>query len=1077
MIFANIRGVIAKHFAKMLWPLLLAFLAGLFAPSDGYALLVRLQTRPDIDVLSFIFESGQIPEYSVSRTGKQTVTLSLPGGAWASERRPESKPLTGSRLAASVSATDNGVTISMKSNAFGYITVPVSGQPELQIHIFRDPIGAKWGDRSKPAPAKKPEPPAQVAETPKPTPEPVPAAKPAPKPETTPAVKPEPTPEAKPVAAETELAPAPTAQPAADKTPAVDGEKDIPAEGPQTLAQKPVLPAESGTPGIQRSFFSVPYSMRAEVLKVGPDQAVIMEPGDPSSSDKDESELRFVAVRKGPEEVDFAQIVTRELESAVQETQPGPAAVDNATPEREQTQAVAEAPQPQEVQTETQPEATPETRQPEASPEAPQEDQQQAQQPAAQIEDAGEEAADQAEPAVQEQEGADGQVAEEGAEKTLTEREQYLDDLKYAAQSAMAAGDLRGASVKFEELLKQPDTGEPLREEALYTLGDIYSQLYKDSLVDHFEEIKSKYEEAMNSNLKSSRVPQALLNLGLLNLKVGNIPEAQAYFNILADRYPDDDNIPFIGYYWGEYYFNKGDFEKASDKFQELVQTYPDSRIVKNAAFLLAQALNELQYDDQAFQIVDYIDKRWPLYYLENPEFLKLAADVERRLEKIAEAKDHYWTYYNINPESESADVVLARIGDIYLTQGKNAAAKEIYQKAIKEFPDREGGLVAKMRLAEEAIYDKPTMTEMVSVFDRPYNMRPKEIYTEIIENYPESPVAPLALLKLAMWYSFHDKYAEALAAAQDFLDRYPDSELADRAREVGDKSFTLAVPQLVADGNYGRVVRYWEDYRFVDEAQSSITDEVKLDVALSYWKTGNPAKALELVQPYLGKNQIERYSEEALSLAVNIYLEQLAWNNISQLVGMARTNWTITPRLDRQLEFARAMSLESLGDSGKALPIWAKLAGDVNFETGPRAYAMYYMAKAGMEKQDLRRVFLYSQEALSLLLESDGDPQKIKDCILMSIYATERSGRYSEALKWAREYGKYVPEEDPEWSSARYKLAQIYRMNGDVAQWREIMNDIKDKKPDSLYGRLAASAVETYNIEQRAMEYAPVPN
>lgn len=1046
MIIANNRGVIAKHFAKMLWPLLLAVLVGLIAPVNGYALLISFQTKSDVDLLTFTFESGQIPDYSVRRTGKTTVTLSLPGDVWATERKPESKPLTGSRLAESVAATGSGVTISMRSNAFGFITVPVSGKPQLQLHVFRDPIGAKWGDKSKPKP--------KVAKAPEP--------KPAAAPEQKPATRPEPKPKPKPAPAAAK--PEPAAEPAAQAQAGELKEDNLPEEEPQSLAQGSVLPESDGTPGVQRSFFSVPYSMRAEVLKVGPDQAVRLEPGDPSSNDKDESELRFVAVRKGPEEVDFAEQVKREVETAVQEMTAGLPEAANATPE--EPQAVAETVQQPEPQAEqptapqkAQPEPEPEPEQAEVLEEKTQEDVQA-----------------QAESAAPEQE--DGQVAEaEEAKKPLSERQQYLEDLKYAAQSAMAAGDLRGAAVKFEELLKQPDTKEAVREESLYTLGDIYSQLYKDNLVDHFDEIKSKYEEAMNSNLKSSRVPQALLNLGLLNLKVGNIPEAQAYFNILSERYPDDDNIPFIGYYWGEYYFNKGDFEKASDKFQKLVQTYPDSRIVKNAAFLLAQALNELQYDDQAFQIIDYIDKRWPLYYLENPEFLKLAADVERRLDMIAEAKDHYWTYYNINPESEHADVVLARIGDVYLTQGKKDAAKEIYQKAIKEFPDREGGLVAKMRLAEEAIYDKPTMTEMISVFDRPYNLRPKEIYTEIIENYPDSPVAPLALLKLAMWYSFHDKYAEALASAQDFLDKYPDSELADRAREVGDKSFTLAVPQLVADGNYGRVVRYWEDYRFVEEAQSSITDEVKLDVALSYWKTGDPEKALELVQPYLGKNQIERYSEEALALAVNIYLEQLAWNNISQLVDMARNNWTITPKLDRQLEFARAMSLESLGDPGKALPIWAKLAGDVNFETGPRAYAMYYMAKAGMEKQDLRRVFLYSQEALSLLLESQGDPEKIKECILMSIYATERSGRYGEALKWAREYGRYVPEDDPEWSSARYKLAQIYRKNGNVAQWRDIMNDIKDKKPGTLYGRLAASAVETYNIEQRAMEYAPVPN
>ena len=104
------------------------------------------------------------------------------------------------------------------------------------------------------------------------------------------------------------------------------------------------------------------------------------------------------------------------------------------------------------------------------------------------------------------------------------------------------------------------------------------------------------------------------------------------------------------------------------------------------------------------------------------------------------------------------------------------------------------------------------------------------------------------------------------------------------------------------------------------------------------------------------------------------------------------------------------------------------------------------------------------------------GDPEKIKDTVLMSIYATERSGRYEEALKWAREYDKYIKVENPEWASTRFKLARIYRKAGAMDEWQQLLKDIIEKKPESLQAQLAKSALDTYDLEQKASEYRPGP-
>ncbi|WP_272700625.1 tetratricopeptide repeat protein [Desulfovibrio sp. Fe33] len=990
-----------------------------------------------------------LPKLSVARTGKTALQVLLPEGIWGRENRPDVGDIAGG-LVKSVATSDNGVEIALTTDAFGYIRVPGQGTSEFVLQLYSDPIGARWrSPDTPPAPARQPVRPAQAAQ-------PTPAAPVEPK--------------------------APSAAEVAETLSAVRPDQPVPDKAEADL------PPEDSAPE-RKPFFAVPYSVRNEVQ--APEAPASAATGETVTGDYPAaSELRFKAVNKSAEEVKFAELagdaekrfpVSAPAESAVEApSAPVPSAQDapaanevvgsvSQPPAAEADQdgtrgAVAPPPtapvaeKTSETRTTPVPEAAPVAVEPvqPAEPGGPGTDAS-----AEGVKPVGAEGEPQNEPSPEEQEKA---------------RIQAIRDQLYEAQSLMFNGGLSEALPLYEDILKQAKLPEDVRDESLYAVADIKKQINSGDLANKFDEVAQAYIEAMNANLRSDRVPRALLNLGLLNLQVGNFPEARAYFKILEDKYPDNDNIPSISYYWGEYWYRKGDYQKAADQFQHLIQTYPEHQLAKQAAYYLADSLSRTGYLDQAFQIVDYIDKRWPDYYMENMDFLRLAGGVETQLKKWEQAKNHYFTFYNLNPDADGADVVLARIGDIYLRMNDKDAAKQVYEKAVKDYPDKEGGLISKMRLAEEGIYDDPAMHEMVDVFNRPYNLNPKRVYSEIVSQHPASPLAPIAQLKLAMWYAFNKNYPEALSAAQDLVEKYPDSPLVDKARILGDSVFVLAVPGMLAEERYGRIVRYWETYDFIGKKDSKVDENTKLAIATSYWKVGQPEKALELLKPYLVEKQLEGVSDQALGLAVNIYLDQLAWQDISDLVSMASKHWKLKPEQQRQLEYARAMSLQNLGDGKRAVTLWAELAKDAAVDPAFRAYAMYYMAKDAMERQDLRRVFVYSQEALALLLQSDGDPEKVKDAVLMSIYATERSGRYEEALKWAREYDKYISVDNPEWASTRFKLARIYRKAGAIDEWKQLLQDIIEKKPDSLQAQLAKAALDTHNLERQASQYAPNP-
>ena len=119
------------------------------------------------------------------------------------------------------------------------------------------------------------------------------------------------------------------------------------------------------------------------------------------------------------------------------------------------------------------------------------------------------------------------------------------------ARAAMANGDYQNAVDLLDGMKRHPLLPDKMRGDVLFNYADALYALSKDNLRENYTKLVDAYTEAMNDDLASPRVPEALFNLGLINLKVNSPRQAEAYFNILKDRYPDDDRIPMINYYWG----------------------------------------------------------------------------------------------------------------------------------------------------------------------------------------------------------------------------------------------------------------------------------------------------------------------------------------------------------------------------------------------------------------------------------------------------------------------------------------------------------------------------------------------
>ncbi|MGM0423794.1 MAG: tetratricopeptide repeat protein [Thermodesulfobacteriota bacterium] len=653
----------------------------------------------------------------------------------------------------------------------------------------------------------------------------------------------------------------------------------------------------------------------------------------------------------------------------------------------------------------------------------------------------------------------------------LSQEELWQESL-FQARAALANRDFQVAKEILGDLLQQ-DLEHDIKAEALYLWAETLFQENSGKRGEHFGRISQAFDRVLNHDPQGEYVPDALLRLVALNLQVDNGPEARGYFNLLRERFPEHGAIPAGHVLLGNHYLDSDRFEQAAEHFQTVVEDYSQSKKAKPAAMGLAQALRELEFFEQAWETVKFLENRWPRYYLEDPEFLQQAGLIAQKNDKPAQAKDYFWHFYNLYPQTDDADLVLARIGDSYLEMDKKQDAKEIYEETAQRFPDQEGGLIAKMRLAEEGIFDEPSREEMFSVFDNQYTLRPAEVYNEILEDHPESPLAPLALLKLAMWQLWEKKNQEALQSVRDFEERFSQSELRPRAMEVGRKALDRLLEQAVQNEYYARAVNIWQENSFLHEEQEKVQPETRLAAALALWKTERTEQALEVAGDLLQQEDIldENY-HQGLELALNIYLQNQSWTEILDISEQAQDK-ELPSKLDSRLNYARALALQNLGREEKSSPLWQDLAVDEDLSEQQQGYAYYFLAQNELERQNWENVYNYAQSALSLFMENE--PKKMEqalDCLDMLIEITRRSGRDLEAIQWAQEYQELIDQDSERWAAHKYRLAELYQEAGDKERWEDTLQNLQSEQPDSRYGQLAASALEEEEMEQRASEF-----
>lgn len=299
------------------------------------------------------------------------------------------------------------------------------------------------------------------------------------------------------------------------------------------------------------------------------------------------------------------------------------------------------------------------------------------------------------------------------------------------------------------------------------------------------------FQSAVHHCPGSRYSPYAMAFLGTLHLTLKNYTEAQGYFKIIQDEYPDYQGLPEILFDMARVHMARQELDRCIPLLEEITYKYPDAPFITDARICLAEALFRINNFSASLQMLNSLVAEQPRIIFERSDILECIGNSYYQLGDYEKAREALSRLYNYFPDNDSSDIVLSRIGDTYRDQAYTGKALKVYDLVIRTFPDTNGAIISSMRTAE--LSDDPAIKE--------------KIYREVIRRFPDHHMASLSMLRLAMLENDARKYEQSVETLRQLLGKKPRDIRHDAVFLLQETLLRLARTQKEA-GDYEKSIR-----------------------------------------------------------------------------------------------------------------------------------------------------------------------------------------------------------------------------------------------------------------------------
>ena len=367
--------------------------------------------------------------------------------------------------------------------------------------------------------------------------------------------------------------------------------------------------------------------------------------------------------------------------------------------------------------------------------------------------------------------------------------------------------DWASAIIQLETLAeKYPKS--PYAEKAQFLLPIIYEKSYADSLDAHFRELSDRYRDVVSRFPNSFFVADAMLHMGNLYHQMKNYAEAQGYYNLALNNSPPASTIALQAKLQTARIFRlKKKEQEAVDLLQFVIDNSKNIALKSDAMMELAKIL----YDQKAFH--KSLDLLFRLVAMDAdniyrmPEVSLYMGNNHFQLGQNTRARNQLFQYYNSTPDSEDNHLILARIGDTYLDDGRIQDAVKLFLFVCKRYPGTMGANISWIRLAEQQEINPETASLIPMTSRQIY----EKVYGFFMEKEEIDPLALLAMLKLGVLHQKEKAYDQSLKVLKTFFSYNPQGALKENGTFALQKTLNSMIDSAGDRGDSGQVIAIYE--------------------------------------------------------------------------------------------------------------------------------------------------------------------------------------------------------------------------------------------------------------------------
>ena len=202
-----------------------------------------------------------------------------------------------------------------------------------------------------------------------------------------------------------------------------------------------------------------------------------------------------------------------------------------------------------------------------------------------------------------------------------------------------------------------------------------------------------------------------------------------------------------------------------------------------------------------------------PDFLQRDPLSLYLLGSAYHRLQRYLEAKEYFLMMRNLFPEDENTPQALAKIGEMLVLEKKLPEAMLMFTTVLKEFPDSEGDVVSRLKMAilgedHKVRYELEQINENYTSY-----LDSEPAYRSLIEHHPESPFTDIARLELGQLYFRQGQYKKARQVLGLMLVRRLEPGLREVAFKALKKTIFAEIEKLYNEGIYESIVTLQQEY------------------------------------------------------------------------------------------------------------------------------------------------------------------------------------------------------------------------------------------------------------------------